>query len=157
MPQPPKLPEATDLDGTETLIGRKGNMLFRFPLALIRAWMAITGPKGDKGDKGTTGDRGATGPGYTFQRVASSVSSTAGAATVKFATAFPVVPEVLPVMTMVSSGTGPMLVFGIPSNITKTGCDITVYRSRGTLLLTNTPFEIVGGVSVPVVAFGTVA
>lgn len=49
---------------------------------------------------------------------------------------------------------GDRVVLGIPKNVTATGCDIDVIRSRGVLVLSAGPFEAVTGVSGAVIAIG---
>ena len=130
---------ATDSDGTEAVRVLKGGRWRWMMTGLLR------GLKGDKGDS-VKGDKGDPGTPKRIELYASSVSGK-----VVFKPAFAAAPVVTPNPLVV----GGQLVLAIPSNVTANGCDVTILRSRGTLVLTSGPFETVTGVAGSVLALGS--
>lgn len=102
------------------------------------------GPQGTKGDAGAKGDTGSQGlPGTNatptlFEVVESKVITAGTKVAVKFTKAFTAAPVVQP--SPIWNGT--QMVIGQASEVTMTGCNVTVMQSRGTLLLTSGPFEV---------------
>ena len=126
-----------------------------------------TGPKGDtgpqgpagqagaSGSQGVKGDTGATGAPGTPKRVErfSGVTNASGIAAITFSPAFDAVPDI----DVIQGWIGDQEVGGgvVAGSATKTGCNVLVKVSRGTLLLTSGPFQTAGdGVSVTVRAIG---
>jgi hypothetical protein len=116
----------------------------------------VTGAKGDVGATGAKGATGATGPAGAAGAQPEIVSGTVVAAgtkvVVKFAKTYAAPPVVQPAPTW----NGQQLVMGVASEITTTGCNVTVMQSRGALLLTTGPFEnAAAGVAFKMLVLGT--
>lgn len=153
----PPLPEAESIDGA-SFVGRQGGVLKRFLGSMLRGVPGKDGAAGLPGKDGaaglpgrdgTAGADGAAGAPGTPKRVEIYASTTAGK--VVFSTAFATIPVVIPNPINV----GGQLVIAMPLNVTKTGCDVTVMRSRATLVLSTGPFEVVTSVAGSVLAIGS--
>ena len=100
------------------------------------------GPKGDTGSagpKGDTGPQGAAGTNATpmFYELVSAKVVTAGTKVpVTFTKRYTSPPTVLPNAVW----SGDQMLIGQASEITTTGCNVTVKQSVGTLLLNGSPF-----------------
>ncbi len=154
---------ATGPTGSQGSQGAKGNTGDTGPQGPSGA----TGPKGDTGSQGPSGqagaagaqgvkgDTGATGAPGTPKRVErfSGVTNASGIAAITFSPAFEAVPDI----DVIQGWIGDQEVGGgvVAGSATKTGCNVLVKVSRGTLLLTSGPFQTAGaGVSVTVRAIG---
>lgn len=142
MPERPMIPEATEIAGTETLIGRQGRQLRRFPLELLRRWI---------------------GPTATALRHTSGDTTSSGKAKIVFPKKYvepPQVNGVSEILIIPAAGLVPQqmkIIVVVPSNVTINGCDVTVYQTRGTFLAGASPIELAPGIKGTVLAFGTVA
>ncbi|MEN4544898.1 hypothetical protein [Pantoea agglomerans] len=95
------------------------------------------GPKGDTGPQGPQGVPGANATPTLFETVESKVVTAGTKVAIKFTKAFTAPPIVQP--SPIWNGT--QMIIGQASEITTSGCNVTVMQSRGTLLLTTGPFE----------------
>lgn len=120
------------------------------------------GPTGPKGETGAVGPAGATGPsgaagaagpaGAQPELVTGKVVTAGVKVAVKFAKTYAAPPVVQPSPTW----NGQQLIIGAASDITTTGCNVTVMQSRGTLLLTTGPFEnAAAGIAFSMLVLGT--
>ncbi len=75
--------------------------------------------------------------GIQFETVTGSVLTAGAKVAVKFAKTYAAPPSVAPYNAIV----GGQLVIAVPSEVTATGCNVTVVQTRGTLLLTSGPIE----------------
>lgn len=98
-----------------------------------------TGPQGATGAKGETGATGAAGTPKRFERFTGSTNSS-GIATIAFDPAFNAVPDIDVIEDWIAND---QMVTGkvIPGTASKTGCQVQVMISRGTLVLTSGPFQ----------------
>lgn len=112
----------------------------------IQASPGLRGETGKRGEKGERGPKGDIGPAGSPKRVEyySGVTLANGTAKLTFSPAFTTPPAVESSITW----QGSQMILGYASNITTTGCDILVMRSRGTLLLTAGPFEPVNSAGI---------
>lgn len=144
MALPPKVPEATSLDGTETMFGIKGGKWVGFASALLKG---LKGDKGDKGDKGNTGDAGAP---KRVERYTATTNAS-GVATFTFSPAFTAAPDV----QVIDGWAADQMIAGGVTAVSTTSCTVQAKISRGTLLLTSGPFQTAAaGVSVTIRAIG---
>jgi hypothetical protein len=82
----------------------------------------------------------------------SGTTNASGIATIVFSPAFTSLPDVQPI----TGWNADQMVSGAITNLTLTGCSVTVKVSRGTLALSSGPFQTAGsGVSITVRAIGT--
>lgn len=113
------------------------------------------GPEGPAGPAGPTGPQGPTGPAgpAASPEVVTGKVVTAGVAVaVKFAKTY----SAPPVVNSRTTWNGQQMVVGQASNITTTGCNVTVMQSRGSLLLSAGPFEpAVAGQSFEMLVIGS--
>jgi len=108
--------------------------------------------KGDKGDTGSKGDPGAAGSPKRIERYTSTTNSS-GIATIVFSPAFAATPDI----DVIDGWNGDQMITGavVPGSASKTGCQVQVMVSRGTLLLTTGPFQKAAtGVSITARAIG---
>lgn len=103
----------------------------------VKGDTGATGPKGDTGPQGPQGVPGANATPTLFETVESKVVTAGTKVAIKFTKAFTAPPIVQP--SPIWNGT--QMIIGQASEITTTGCNVTVMQSRGTLLLTTGPFE----------------
>lgn len=103
----------------------------------VKGDTGATGPKGDTGPQGPQGVPGANATPNLFEIVESKVVTAGAKVAIKFTKAFTAPPIVQP--SPIWNGT--QMIIGQASEITTTGCNVTVMQSRGTLLLTTGPFE----------------
>lgn len=100
------------------------------------------GAQGTKGDTGAKGDQGATGAAGTPKRIERFTGSTnsSGIATIAFDPAFNAIPDIDVIEDWIAND---QMVTGkvIPGTASKTGCQVQVMISRGTLVLTSGPFQ----------------
>jgi hypothetical protein len=116
------------------------------------------GPAGPAGAKGETGATGATGPagpqgsaGAQPEVITGNVVTAGAKVAVKFAKAYAAPPVVQPSPIWKSQ----QMVIGVASEVTPTGCNITVMQSTGTLLLNGSPFgPAPAGTEFRMIAFG---
>ena len=97
------------------------------------------GPQGIKGDIGATGPQGPAGTNATpvYNELVSAKVVTPGTkVSVTFVRKYATPPTVLPNPVW----SGDQMVIGQASDITTTGCSVTVKQSVGTLLLNGSPF-----------------
>lgn len=117
-----------------------------------------TGPQGPDGTAGTTGAQGLkgdTGPAGTPKRIERYTGTTnaSGIAPIVFSPAFDAIPDI----DIIPGWSGDQEITGgvVAGSATKTGCNVLVKVSRGTLLLTTGPFQTAAaGVPVTVRAIG---
>lgn len=108
------------------------------------------GPKGDTGPAGATGPQGAAGA--QPEVITATVVKAGDKVAVKFAKAYASPPVVQPSPTWKNQ----QMVIGVASEVTTTGCNITVMQSTGTLLLNGSPFGAApAGTEFRMIAFGT--
>lgn len=102
-----------------------------------------TGPQGPKGDTGSTGSTGPQGPAginatpINFEYVSGTVVTAGTKVSIKFSKTYTSPPAVQPSTIWV----GVQCFIAQATDITTTGCNVAVYQSRGTLLLSTGPFE----------------
>lgn len=96
--------------------------------------LPVTAAMGPPGPQGAQGPAGAN---ATPEVVASKVVTAGVAVAVKFAKTY----STPPVVNSRTTWNGQQMVVGQASNITTTGCSVTVMQSRGSLLLSAGPFE----------------
>lgn len=104
----------------------------------VKGDTGATGPKGDTGPQGQQGLPGTNATPTLFEIVESKVVTAGTKVTIKFTKSFSAPPIVQP--SPIWNGT--QMVIGQASEVTTTGCNVTVMQSRGTLLLTSGPFEV---------------
>lgn len=104
----------------------------------VKGDTGATGPKGDTGPQGQQGLPGTNATPTLFEIVESKVVTAGTKVAIKFTKSFAAPPIVQP--SPIWNGT--QMVIGQASEVTITGCNVTVMQSRGTLLLTSGPFEV---------------
>lgn len=112
----------------------------------------IPGLPGKDGQPGKDGAPGAVGSPRRIERFTATTNSS-GIATIAFSPAFEAVPDI----DVVDGWAADQMITGalVAGSATKTGCQVQVMVSRGTLLLTSGPFQkAAAGVSVTVRTIG---
>lgn len=132
MAQRPMLPETDEIDGSETIIIRKGANPYRALLSRIISSLV----KLQKGDRGDKGDVGPAGPPKRVERYTATTNAS-GIANISFAQAFTTIPDV----QVITGWVGEQMISGAVTSVTTAGCSVQVMVSRGTLLLTTGPFR----------------
>lgn len=159
---PPKIPPADPLTGQEVAVVIQGGKPVRTTTQNIANRGPVTpGPPGKDGTPGTPGKDGPPGkdgsPGAAGvpKRVErfSAATNASGIATIAFDPVFAAVPDI----QVIDGWIGDQQVTGgvVAGTATKSGCQIQVMVSRGTLILTTGPYQkAAAGVSVTVRAIG---
>ena len=126
---------------------------FHNVIGAVRRGGALTPAMAANPQVGQPGPQGAPGPAGTPKRIEryTGTSDATGAGTVTFSPAFSAPPVVEPSITW----NGAQMVVASASNVTATGCTITVMRSKGTLVLTSGPFELAPNTAFRVLALGS--